>query len=1297
MITSLSSKKPVSPRQPQSAPVSPNVASPRRRPRNSRGSVKNAQSSSVRGNAQPNSLIKSQGFSKFPDLVEAHQVERSYGSAGSSKMPSTLRPLPSIQPNGMYPRSAGTNASPLDGPVQYGQFKREVPRGRDSHVENLIQRTSMPGGLVDHEEDAGKKNLIDPAQVELLRQPNTSQGRLETTVKMEPCQVACQQAERRKLSLRGHETKGQITTEQREVAYEQTQSSGFEYRSHPWSEAKNLFAPQPLARIAKVKFRLLKQLVGDSACAALKSLESEDVTQQQQQQPKHHQGLNGWLNLLAHASEEEIAAKRSSEACKASIDSSCAITSNESPSVPKDPQEFSTPELIHENGEEVTNQMPKGSGHEEVVDATNLPNESPGVAIEEVVRVNCSEELKMTEDMQMEDIQDRRESIPLLVTFSLETSAEPVQGLSESIPAMKSCNEEASSLEASAELVLGVSESIPDMQSCTENSTSDAITEPAPTFSEDMQPVETVAKGNDNSLLDVSVENTKNQTTGTEDVLLETRMDCTKNSMGNAQADSQLPESSAVSLPDPGCSSQLPEPSAASLPDADSSLEHSEPSGDPDVHSSLGVSDMFSGKVVTLAAKQMTNFARKNKTEDIKEGNQTDDQTVTRMVSFEEAEKRTLRGFYDLHDADGSSCLNFDELFAVVDDIGKAPYAGTVEAYEFERLMRKADDGDGELNFDEFIAFLEDYYYASYVTLFAESDEDDSGTIAPFELKGLLLKMERLGFEISKDDMTEMFFEVDNKSSQTKEDGAQGTGDGSLDWYEFLDLMKSFRKKEFELLKSSAGFRGQQLEYLQGIYENGDEDGSGELGIKEVVKILEGTVSGAIKDQETIDKFVALFDRMDQDRSLTLDLEEFLRLVRVWSNSVGKQGGKEAFLDQVVKQQQDQSKTNDKDDSRIMQRVKTSMLVGDFSEETDADPDKLYETLRAIAVQNDVEDGITAKHNGIPMHEIQCLRDCFEFCDADGSGHIDSEELAYVLKTMGCAAITQAQKKAFAHTVKTESSQDLDFPFLVRFLVKYREACTDEILVSMESEEEKDGIQVDKLVQALYQFGQYTNRDGALGLLKRVGGDPESKVVDKETFLKLLALVHAEKIIQWRDTFGFSANQLAVIKHAFESQSDRDNSNIMNRDGRVINVLQVLNLAPPPDKRDALMKALLRVDRVCDGKISYNDFLLLVRHLENQKLYEKTREEKDKAKMAGLDVDAVQQLRQCFNDYEPDENGRMGFFKVQKIFSDLGLIHSSKERRRLQDVINEVAGEDRSVKFAQFLDILHRAEKAGIC
>ena len=92
--------------------------------------------------------------------------------------------------------------------------------------------------------------------------------------------------------------------------------------------------------------------------------------------------------------------------------------------------------------------------------------------------------------------------------------------------------------------------------------------------------------------------------------------------------------------------------------------------------------------------------------------------------------------------------------------------------------------------------------------------------------------------------------------------------------------MSLYRKCEFALLKLSAGFSPLELAYLQNIFELADEDRSGQLNFTELIELLEICLRADVLEKDTeINKIGKLFVRMDNDKSMSLDCSEFVRLI----------------------------------------------------------------------------------------------------------------------------------------------------------------------------------------------------------------------------------------------------------------------------------------------------------------------------------------------------------------------------------------------------------------------------------
>lgn len=524
------------------------------------------------------------------------------------------------------------------------------------------------------------------------------------------------------------------------------------------------------------------------------------------------------------------------------------------------------------------------------------------------------------------------------------------------------------------------------------------------------------------------------------------------------------------------------------------------------------------------------------------------------------------------------------------------------------------------------------------------------------------------GFQVRGEDVADLFSELD------------GNHDGVLDWQEFCVSMCNYRKLEYDLLKMSAGFSSIESGYLQHIFESADEDKGGELSMEEMLELLEICFKENQVDKKAeIKKISQLFSRMDKDKSKSLDQLEFIRLIRVWNTGRGEK-------QEILKVFKEASQV---DESLNEKALRKKMGV------SGADEPKASVQLRAFTVQQDVQDGLLADEHHMTLEEVRTLRESFEFCDSDGNGLIDREELPFILKILGCVPLTGQQQRAHMRTLEREEfREDFNFEALLSFLVMYLKACVEEALQGIKTDnpdKEQEGVPMQRLMQALYQVGQYLKKDDAQALLETVGGNQESEVVDQITFLKMLEADRSSRLFEWRKTCGFSKSQLLAIEQAFSKHSGGDGGSITNHESAVLSILQVLNLAPSPQEHDTLMHGLLRVDREGKGTITFHDFLLLVRLLENQRLHARTLEEKQRARAAGLDADAVRQFRKVFDDCKRDDCTKADIDLTRALLADLQVVRTHKEKMHLKEAIEAVADSD-GLEFSHFLEVLVRVE-----
>jgi Ca2+-binding EF-hand superfamily protein len=356
----------------------------------------------------------------------------------------------------------------------------------------------------------------------------------------------------------------------------------------------------------------------------------------------------------------------------------------------------------------------------------------------------------------------------------------------------------------------------------------------------------------------------------------------------------------------------------------------------------------------------------------------------------------------------------------------------------------------------------------------------------------------------------------------------------------------------------------------------------------------------------------------------------------------------------------------------------------------------------SIANQRDMEDNVLSTLTNLPVEEVQVFRDSFFFYDEDGSGHISGDHLSIIFNNSIYAPTTAQQRNAFSKTCNLDELKchTLEFPLLVRFTAAYHDAYVEEVVLCLKQDMEQADFSEHTLVQALNRLGHHVEEGEAMALLERLSGDEAIPVVSKGAFRKLYDAERMNKAIAWRETCGFSRDQVSDIRQAYSRHADRTINFVMRLlDTPVFEALAVLNLAPPPDDvhvRSTMMVMLERLDRQGTGIITFEDFLLLVRHLENQKSSARVVRENAIVESTGFNAGAIQTLRNLFNDCEPNFSGKVDLGVLKKMLGTRGVIQTFNQRKGLKKVIDEVANNDYSgLEFSQFMDMFYRLESQG--
>eukprot|EP00486_Rosalina_sp_Unknown_P002051 CAMPEP_0201566182 /NCGR_PEP_ID=MMETSP0190_2-20130828/5773_1 /ASSEMBLY_ACC=CAM_ASM_000263 /TAXON_ID=37353 /ORGANISM="Rosalina sp." /LENGTH=222 /DNA_ID=CAMNT_0047984535 /DNA_START=21 /DNA_END=689 /DNA_ORIENTATION=+ len=163
----------------------------------------------------------------------------------------------------------------------------------------------------------------------------------------------------------------------------------------------------------------------------------------------------------------------------------------------------------------------------------------------------------------------------------------------------------------------------------------------------------------------------------------------------------------------------------------------------------------------------------------------TSHQRVESSLGSQQVEQ--LKIAFNLFDKDHNGAIDQNELQTVLKTLGQ-----NISKEETEEMMSSVDiNNDGEIDFNEFVEMMENRMFLpsntmEYQDAFKFFDKNGDGVIDFNELKDVLLS---LGEEFTAQDIQDMIDEADT------------TGNGKVEFHEFIKMMPKNMQENFEKCK----------------------------------------------------------------------------------------------------------------------------------------------------------------------------------------------------------------------------------------------------------------------------------------------------------------------------------------------------------------------------------------------------------------------------------------------------------------------------------------------------------------
>lgn len=495
------------------------------------------------------------------------------------------------------------------------------------------------------------------------------------------------------------------------------------------------------------------------------------------------------------------------------------------------------------------------------------------------------------------------------------------------------------------------------------------------------------------------------------------------------------------------------------------------------------------------------------------------------------------------------------------------------------------------------------------------------------------------GNEIMQDDLpsaVEFLGYVVTSEEALEQVAKQVTSFKEMDFNEFLEFVEKYSRQQFGRYET--------------LFHEFDEDGSGEINVSELRKLLLSI--GFVVVRQMIEEAL---DVVDSDGNGQLNFEEFIYFLTVYQHTEG-------FTKDEVKRMHDVYK------GFVAESVKLKM--GSFLRCEDL-ADALVAVFGLHAEPHAVRIGHklcnnsnggkrnTSASDGLAFHEFlifarsvrlaeQALyKKEFHRFDQDGSGNINASELRNVLQALGYRPMRVVIQEVLQE-VDFEQDAELDFEEFFHFMLvfKQRDGFSSKELKDFKDvfrkfdRDQSDNINVHELGDMLRYLGFSVGTDNLYMLLAQVDVN-RNGTLDCNEFLRLMRLHRESELKRMYDVFehrgGFQDDEISC-KQVPAALQDYMGGEVK---------AEVLQKVPP------------------SGDMDFEEFVSLADQARWAKVISERR-------MAGFSQAEISSLEEMFSHYDKDGSGDIDSFEVQELLNDFGLkLRTRAERQEVLDQLEE--------------------------
>jgi calmodulin len=582
-----------------------------------------------------------------------------------------------------------------------------------------------------------------------------------------------------------------------------------------------------------------------------------------------------------------------------------------------------------------------------------------------------------------------------------------------------------------------------------------------------------------------------------------------------------------------------------------------------------------------------------------------------------------------------------------------------------DKIMAEHFLSRSTLDEEDFWAFIDVYevMFREFIEAeFKKADADDSGSINAGEMSSLL---RTLGFTPAPWTVQELIHEI------TGVDG----GRAGLTLGQFIKLN--------DLLLKRAGFTRSEVMQIKALFMRYDRSGDGTIDADEL-KAAFSWCGFALYPENLVDQLIS---EVDRDQSGSLDETEFITIMR-------------HHREHEIQELQRAFGESDLDHSGTVDAQELPRIFDELGYAA-AKPVIVKEGIRKCGLLPATEGEYLFEdvyilldwfrvNEGFSEADMAELKEAFEMYGHEGKDRIGGMDLGNAIRWMGYPQTVEQLMDALEE-FDTDENGAVAFPEFLKIMRYYREVDVKRVRDKFK-ERDADGsgsLCMPELKQVLMHLGHTPCMKELKVMFKELCGDKEE--VELWDLEKLVDGYRLEARERFRKHCGFIDREVQKYNHEFQKHDPQKDGFIDGKDLRKL----LTKLFPAVDKHPeghAKVRSVMAQIEGGDGKLDFDEYLKLMRVLQDEEEMQKYNREKDAIVASRFSRTEVAEFRQVFQMFDEDKSGRISFDEFSSLLTQIfpeNIVKGAKMKRELEELLLhshlDQDSEDTELDFPDFL------------